>query len=105
MDPVLRQWLKQTVTWESFVGYDGRGKPTYKLPYQLECYIYDRRRILRDLNGEGFISRCVLIIDNVSVAIALQDRITLPSGERLLVRQIDRFYNDKGQIDHLEVYV
>lgn len=106
MDPVLRQWLKEIVTWESFVGYDGRGKPTYKPPYQLKCYIQDKRRILRSLDGEEFISRCVLITDDVNAgSMMLQDRITLPSGEQLPIRQIDRVYDDRGEVDHYEIYV
>lgn len=104
MDPVLQQWLRESITLEPFSEYDGRGKPTYQEGFVQSCFIVDKRVLLRDANGEEFVSRCVLVLPP-DVTVTLQDRVTLPTGELLLVRQISQVYDEKGQVSHLEVYV
>ncbi len=106
MDPVLKGWLNMTVTWEPFVSYSGSGVPTYGTPVQLKCFLEGVRRIVRNREGEEVVSNWTLVLDDLRVAsMKEQDRITLPTGESPPIIRIAPLYDDKGSVDHYEVYL
>lgn len=105
MDPTLRSWLTQLVRWEPFVGQTERGVPSYGAPIELPAFIEGSRQMVRNKAGEEVVSNWTLYFADSRVATMTEkDRLTLPSGEQPPIIRISPVVDEKGNVDHYEVY-
>lgn len=106
MDRQIARLLKQEVQVESYSGMDERGNA---LPYAslkvLASYISGEAKMVRDVTGKEVVSNITLYFDGTLEvhSISLEDRVTLPDGRQPPIIAIRPYFNEKGQIDVVEV--
>jgi len=106
MDSTLQSWLTQSIRWEPFISQTGRGVPTYGAPVSLLGFIEGSQQMVRSRTGEERVTSWILYFADPRVATMTEkDRLTLPSGEQPPIIRISPVMDEKGNVDHYEVYL
>lgn len=77
IDALSEFWVHE-ITVEAFEGTSGYGKPIYANPVTVVCFIDDRRRLVRDINGDQVVSETTIAVGSTVPSIPVQSKITLP---------------------------
>ena len=101
----FKDWMNHEVSWETFKGFDGSGRPSYSEEFPLKCYRVDERKMVRDVRGEETVSQITLYFNPRSLAaeLELHDRVTLVNGRQPSILNISHFYNEKNELSVIEV--
>jgi hypothetical protein len=105
MRKALKRLLNLKVTVEPYAGMDGTGDYKFSVPKILYCFRDGATRIVRNTNGEEVTSALTLYLDGNGDGLGLKDRITLSDGKPRFIINIAECYDERGNIDHLEVYL
>lgn len=104
MDKALRKMLQNPVIVQHQVGVkNAAGECEYEDPITYKGKVEYKETVFKDSTGKEITSKTRTFLDGAAV-VALDDLITLPSGDTRLVISILIKYNEKGIIDHLVVY-
>jgi hypothetical protein len=81
VDSTLQALLNQSVTWATFTGRDGYGKPTYNTAGAtiLPAYVSRKLRMISNAAGKVIVTRAMVLLDGIP-GIGLEDQLTLPDG-------------------------
>lgn len=112
MDPQLRLQCTSTIYVGRLVSRDGHGDPRYGRPIKLQCRV-EKLNIVRNSTGDGggMVSEETNTRIIIEEEIFLSDRVWLPGvdyrDENLgdTPKKIERYREEKGQIDYYEVYI
>lgn len=115
MDRQIKAVLNQQVSIEKFEGKDGRNVKTYELPIVVPCYIGGEVKMVRNAEGQEVVSTQTLyfsgsndvIVDrtNKILELSTKDKVVLPDGRQPPIIGINPFYDEKGCIEIVEVYL
>lgn len=107
MDYQIRNLMKQIVAVEKHLARDGRGTPTYGTPLHLRAYVSGDTKMVRNMNGEEVASNFTLYFEQSETMQHLNhlDRLTLPDGTQPPIISVRPYYNEKGEVGIVEVYV
>lgn len=105
MNKALKRQMKLNVTLEKYLGMDGTGESTYSAPITVRGFLQGEVTLVRTPTGEEVVSQQTLFLDETRATLGIKDRITLPSGQKPAIINISVLYDDRGRIDHLEVYL
>lgn len=106
MDKDFISWLNQSISYEVFKSQSGALQKTYNTAVTLPCLMQGRKTYVRTLAGEQVLSSRVIYIDGTDkpTGMSVKDRITY-EGLVLPILGYADMYDDKGTLDHVEVYV
>ncbi len=120
---IKKAMLNHEVTYEPFLDYDGRGRPTYEFPMLSPCYITSEVKMVRNLEGEEVVSnlsvfltgtdalRLGLVLDVVAGTLgtvnpkAHMGRMTLPNGSTPPILGVLPYYDFRAQLNYVEVHL
>jgi hypothetical protein len=109
MDASLKAYLNLPVSWEKFLTKDGAGDKTYNTPVILKCYPGGGgNRMVRTSTGEIKVSKEILYFvgaDSNVALISVEDRMSDLQGRVFLILAVKPFYDPKGKLDLVEVYL
>lgn len=107
MDAELVRMLNHKIIWEKFQSRDGAGRATYQSPVELPCFLDGRIKVIPNSTGREVVSRMTIFLNGTPEAgqITADDRITLPDGTRPPIAAVQKIYDERGNLHHVEVYV
>jgi hypothetical protein len=106
MDKAFISWLNQSIVWEVFASQDGALRKLFNAPVTVPCFIQGRKTYVRTLAGEQVLSNRVIYVNGTDkpTGASVRDRITYQGIEWPMLGYSEMF-DEKGTLDHVEVYV
>ncbi|MFJ4286407.1 hypothetical protein ACIPY0_12245 [Paenarthrobacter nicotinovorans] len=99
----LEDFYVHTVTVETFEGTGAYGD-VYSEPVTVPGWLEDKRRLVRDKNGQEVVSSSVFMCDNTHVDKFTPDsRVTLPRRQAFVIGVADFTSGALDLPDHLEI--
>ena len=95
--------LDQDITFESFTGRGRNGQPSYSPSVVLKGFAYGDHRLIRTQDGTTITSNKTVLLIYEDVLPKVQDRITLPTGEIVIVYDSNILPHKKYKIAQLGV--
>lgn len=108
MDSCIRKLMLLPVSWQKYLQQTGAGEKVYDTPVTLYGYKRDGYSMYRTPAGEERISREVIYFEGAATGVLdinVNDTITVPGGKKYYVMFIRPYYDDKGNIDIVEVLI
>lgn len=107
MDKSFLKWLNAELIIESFTHRSGSGVPQYAPPITLKAYESGERRVVRNQQGDEVVSDKTFYLNGTAEAAAIKynDRITLPDTSQPPILALAPFFNEKGQLELLELSI
>jgi len=109
MDRQLRHLLFHQISVEKWTNkVSGRGAPVYDDAEVFPANIVGEVKMVRNVRGEEVVSTQSIYLSGTEPGvgdITHKDRITLPDGRQPPILAIQPFYNDRSQLDLVEVNV
>ena len=106
MDKDFVPWLNQSISYEVFRSQSGALQKTYNTAVPLPCLLQGKKTYVRTLAGELVLSSQVIYINGTDkpAGQSVKDRITY-QGLVLPILGYEDMNDEKGTLDHVEVYV
>lgn len=113
MHPQVQRLLNQQLSVRKPIHRDGRGNVTYGDAQVIPCYLTGQVRMIRTLEGQEVVSSRTIYITGTDAELTELDKVregvkyqvTLPDGSQPPILALQPYYNYKGELDYMEVFL